>query len=150
MATKTYVPKESEIERRWYVVDAEGVTLGRLATQVATILRGKHKTMYMPHLDCGDYVVVVNAEKVRVTGRKEEQKQYYRHSGYPGGFRQTALRDLMAKHPERVIEAAVRGMIPHTSLGREQLRKLRVFAGPNHTHTAQKPIPLDLSASNDQ
>jgi len=144
MATKTYVPKESEIERRWFLVDANGVTLGRLATQVATILRGKHKAMYMPNLDCGDYVVVINAERVKVTGRKEEQKRYSRHSGYPGGFRQTALRDVLAKHPERVIEAAVRGMVPHTTLGEQQLRKLRVFAGSEHPHTAQQPEPLDL------
>ena len=116
-ATKTYIPKATEIERRWYIVDAEGLTLGRLATQIATIIRGKHKPSFTPHLDVGDYVIVVNAEKVHVTGNKEEQKFYYRHSGYPGGFRSTSLRDQLDKHPERVIETAVKGMLPHTNLG---------------------------------
>jgi large subunit ribosomal protein L13 len=143
-ATKTYIPKATEIERRWYVVDAEGLTLGRLATQVATIIRGKHKPSFTPHLDVGDYVIVVNAEKVHVTGNKEEQKFYYRHSGYPGGFRSTSLRDQLDKHPERVIETAVKGMLPHTNLGRDQLKKLKVFAGPNHPHTAQQPTPLEI------
>ena len=143
-STKTYVPKLAEIEQRWFLVDAEGVTLGRLATQVATILRGKHKPMYTPHLDTGDYVVVINAEKVNVTGKKEEQKRYYRHSGYPGGFRSTPLNDMLERHPERVIEAAVKGMIPHTNLGRDQIKKLKVYAGANHPHAAQKPEPLNL------
>jgi large subunit ribosomal protein L13 len=143
-ATKTYIPKATEIERRWYIVDAEGLTLGRLATQVATIIRGKHKPSFTPHLDVGDYVIVVNAEKVHVTGNKEEQKFYYRHSGYPGGFRSTSLRDQLDKHPERVIETAVKGMLPHTNLGRDQLKKLKVFAGPNHPHTAQQPTPLEI------
>jgi large subunit ribosomal protein L13 len=144
-STKTYVPKLAEIEQRWFLVDAEGVTLGRLATQIATILRGKHKPMYTPHLDTGDYVVVINAEKVNVTGKKEEQKRYHRHSGYPGGYRSTSLSDMLSKHPERVIEAAVRGMIPHSNLGRDQFKKLRVFAGTAHPHAAQKPEPLKLS-----
>jgi large subunit ribosomal protein L13 len=143
-ATKTYVPKATEIERRWYIVDAEGLTLGRLATQVATVIRGKHKPSFTPHLDVGDYVIVVNAEKVHVTGNKEEQKFYYRHSGYPGGFRSTSLRDQLDKHPERVIETAVKGMLPHTNLGRDQLKKLKVFAGPNHPHAAQQPTPLEI------
>ncbi|HYI15947.1 MAG TPA: 50S ribosomal protein L13 [Thermomicrobiales bacterium] len=143
-AVKTYIPKATEIERRWYIVDAEGLTLGRLATQIATIIRGKHKPSFTPHLDVGDYVIVVNAEKVHVTGNKEEQKFYYRHSGYPGGFRSTSLRDQLAKHPERVIETAVKGMIPHTNLGRDQLKKLKVFAGPNHPHAAQQPTPLEI------
>jgi large subunit ribosomal protein L13 len=143
-ATKTYIPKATEIERRWYIVDAEGLTLGRLATQIATIIRGKHKPSFTPHLDVGDYVIVVNAEKMHVTGNKEEQKFYYRHSGYPGGFRSTSLRDQLAKHPERVIETAVKGMIPHTNLGRDQLKKLKVFAGPNHPHAAQQPTPLEI------
>ncbi len=143
-ATKTYIPKATEIERRWYIVDAEGLTLGRLATQVATIIRGKHKPSFTPHLDVGDYVIVVNAEKVHVTGNKEEQKFYYRHSGYPGGFRSTSLRDQLDKHPERVIETAVKGMLPHTNLGRDQLKKLKVFAGPNHPHVAQQPTPLEI------
>ena len=142
--TKTYVPKIAEIEQRWFLVDAEGVTLGRLATQIATIIRGKHKAMYTPHLDTGDYVVVINAEKVNVTGKKEEQKRYHRHSGYPGGYRSTSLSDMLSKHPERVIEAAVRGMIPHSNLGRDQFKKLRVFAGTTHPHAAQKPEPLKL------
>ena len=143
-AVKTYIPKATEIERRWYIVDAEGLTLGRLATQIATIIRGKHKPSFTPHLDVGDYVIVVNAEKVHVTGNKEEQKFYYRHSGYPGGFRSTSLRDQLAKHPERVIETAVKGMLPHTNLGRDQLKKLKVFAGPNHPHAAQQPTPLEI------
>jgi large subunit ribosomal protein L13 len=143
-AVKTYIPKATEIERRWYIVDAEGLTLGRLATQIATIIRGKHKPSFTPHLDVGDYVIVVNAEKVHVTGNKEEQKFYYRHSGYPGGFRSTSLRDQLDKHPERVIETAVKGMLPHTNLGRDQLKKLKVFAGPNHPHAAQQPTPLEI------
>ena len=143
-ATKTYIPKATEIERRWYIVDAEGLTLGRLATQIATVIRGKHKPSFTPHLDVGDYVIVVNAEKVHVTGNKEEQKFYYRHSGYPGGFRSTSLRDQLDKHPERVIETAVKGMLPHTNLGRDQLKKLKVFAGPNHPHAAQQPTPLEI------
>ena len=144
MAVKTYIPKVAEIERKWYIVDAEGQTLGRLATQIASVLRGKHKPTYTPHLDVGDYVIVVNAEKIRVTGNKHEQKFYYRHSGYPGGFRSTSLRDQLAKHPERVIETAVKGMRPHTNLGRDQLKKLKVFAGPNHPHAAQQPTPLEI------
>jgi large subunit ribosomal protein L13 len=147
MATRTYVPKASEIERRWFVVDAEDQTLGRLASQIATILRGKHKPIYTAHMDVGDYVVVINAEKVKVTGAKAEQKAYYRHSGYPGGLRQTQLRDVLAKHPERVIEAAVRGMIPHNTLGKQQLSKLKIYAGPNHPHAAQKPAALQLRYS---
>jgi large subunit ribosomal protein L13 len=147
MAIKTYVPKEAEIERRWFVVDAEGQTLGRLASQIAAILRGKHKPIYTAHMDVGDYVIVINAEKVKVTGAKAEQKAYYRHSGYPGGFRQTPLRDVLAKHPERVIEAAVRGMIPHNTLGKRQFSKLKVYAGPNHPHAAQQPAALELRFS---
>ena len=143
-AIKTYTPKISEIERRWYIVDAEGLTLGRLATQVANVIRGKHKPSFTPHLDVGDYVIVVNAEKVHVTGNKQEQKFYYRHSGYPGGFRSTSLRDQLDRHPERVIESAVKGMVPHTNLGRTQLSKLKVFAGPNHPHAAQQPTPLEI------
>jgi large subunit ribosomal protein L13 len=144
VATKTYMPRLEDLERTWYVVDAAGLTLGRLATRVSSILRGKHKPIYVPHQDVGDHVIVVNAEKVRLTGRKEDQKLYYRHSGYPGGFRTTAYRDVLDKHPERIIERAVRGMVPHTNLGRHQLDKLHVYAGPSHPHTAQKPTPLDL------
>ncbi len=144
MTIRTYTPRASEIERRWYIVDAEGQTLGRLATQIATVLRGKHKPSYTPHLDVGDYVIVVNAEKVAVTGGKQEKKMYYRHSGYPGGFRQTVFKDMIEKHPERVIEKAVKGMVPRTTLGTQQLRKLKVYAGPNHPHAAQQPTTLEV------
>lgn len=141
---KTYSAKPREIERKWYVVDATDQTLGRLAGRIATILRGKHKPYYTPHLDCGDYVVVVNAEKIRVTGRKLEQKMYYRYSGYPGGLRSTTLRDQLQHHPERVITAAVKGMLPKTKLGRDILQKLKVYAGSEHPHEAQQPEPLEL------
>lgn len=147
MMSRTYTPRASEIDRRWYIVDAEGLTLGRLATQIATVLRGKHKPTYTPNMDVGDYVIVVNAEKIHVTGGKREKKMYYRHSGYPGGFRQTVLKDMLAKHPERVIEKAVKGMVPRTSLGAEQLRKLKVYAGPNHPHAAQQPTTLDVRSA---
>lgn len=147
MATKTYIPKKADIERRWFIVDAEGQTLGRLATQIASILRGKHKPMYTPHLDVGDYVIVINASKIEVTGAKTEQKAYYSHSGYPGGIRQTVYRDMLDKHPERVIEAAVRGMLPHTNLGRDQFKKLKVYPGAKHPHTAQQPVTLKFESS---
>ncbi len=141
---KTYSPKANEIDRKWYVVDASGETLGRLASRIAHVLRGKHKPTFTPHLDMGDHVIVVNAEKVAVTGRKEEQKVYYRHTGYPGGLRTTTYREMMEKHPERVIRKAVRGMLPHNVLGRQTLKKLRVYAGPEHGHAAQKPEELTL------
>jgi large subunit ribosomal protein L13 len=141
---KTFSAKPDQIEREWYVVDAADQTLGRLATRVARILRGKHKPIYTPHLDCGDYVIVVNAEKVNVTGRKLDQKMYYRHSGYPGGFKSISLGDQLQKHPERVIQAAVRGMLPKTKLGRQMSKKLKVYAGPEHPHSAQQPKPLEL------
>ena len=134
---KTYSTKASEIKREWHVVDAEGKVLGRLATEVARLLRGKHKPIYSPHLDTGDYVVVVNAEKVRVTGKKARQKIYYRHSGYPGGLKEITLEQMLAKHPTRVIEHAVNGMLPKNALGRAMLRKLKVYAGPTHPHAAQ-------------
>jgi len=130
--------------RDWYVVDAEGLTLGRLAAKIAPILKGKHKPIYTPHLDCGDFVIVVNADKVRVTGRKLDQKFYYQYSGYPGGIRSTNLRDQLAKHPERVLEAAVRGMLPKNRLGRRMIKKLKVYAGNSHPHQAQQPKPLEL------
>jgi large subunit ribosomal protein L13 len=139
MSIKTYSPKASEIERRWWVVDAEGQTLGRLASVVATKLRGKDKPIYAPHMDCGDFVVVVNASRVDVTGRKLELKKYYHHSGYPGGMRITSLAQEMEKHPERVIEKAVRGMLPKTSLGEHMIKKLKVYAGPEHPHASQQP-----------
>lgn len=144
MSVKTYVTKPDEVEREWFVVDASGKTLGRLATEVARILRGKHKPIYSPMIDVGDYVIVVNAEKVRVTGRKLTQKFYYRHSGYPGGFKQISLRDMLARHPTRVIEYAVWGMLPKNALGRRMFRKLKVYAGPDHPHQAQNPKPLEL------
>lgn len=134
---KTYSPKAREITRDWHVVDAAGQTLGRLAAEVASLLRGKHKPTYSPHLDMGDYVVVVNSEKIRVTGRKRQQKMYYRHSMYPGGLKVESLEKLLARHPTRVIERAVRGMLPHNRLGRALYRHLKVYAGPDHPHEAQ-------------
>jgi large subunit ribosomal protein L13 len=140
----TYAAKASEIQRDWYVVDAEGKTLGRLASGIARVLRGKHKPTFTPHLDMGDYVIVVNADKVRVTGKKLDQKIYYRHSGYPGGLKQNTLREQLAKHPNRVIILAVWGMLPHNRLGRAMLKKLRVYTGKLHRHQAQQPKPLEL------
>jgi len=141
---RTWNARPGEVERKWYVVDAEGVVLGRLASRIAVILRGKHKPQFTPHVDCGDFVIVVNAEKVRTTGRKEEQKFYYRHSGYPGGLKAVRLDEMRAKHPERIIEHAVRGMLPKGPLGRRLLRKLKVYAGPHHPHAAQKPETLKI------
>jgi len=141
---RTFTAKAEEIERDWYVVDAEGETLGRLASRIAPILKGKHKPSYTPHLDCGDFVVVINADKVRVTGRKLDQKMYHRHSGYPGGLKSINLRDQLAKHPERVIEAAVKGMLPKNKLGRRMFKKLKVYASTTHPHEAQRPKPLEL------
>lgn len=141
---KTYTPKASEIERQWFIVDAEGKTLGRLASQIASILRGKHKPTFATHMDMGDFVIVVNAEKVRVTGTKERDKLYHRHSGYPGGLRSTPFRDMMAKHPNRPIEYAVRRMLPKNALGEAMYKKLKVYAGPDHPHGAQKPQELRI------
>ncbi|MBE2200988.1 MAG: 50S ribosomal protein L13 [Anaerolinea sp.] len=141
---KTYVTKPAEVERRWYVVDAEGKTLGRLSSQVATILRGKHKPIYSPSVDCGDFVVIVNADKIAVTGRRMEQKMYYRHSGYPGGLRELTLRQQLEKHPTRPIELAVKGMLPKNRLGRKMIKKLKIYAGPEHPHQAQQPDVLEL------
>jgi large subunit ribosomal protein L13 len=141
---KTYTVKKGDIKREWYLVDAEGRTLGRLASEIAKILRGKHKPTYVPHMDCGDYVIVVNAEKVRVTGRKLDQKFYYRHSGYPGGLKGISLRDQLQKHPTRVLEAAVRGMLPKNRLGRAMRKKLKLYAGDSHPHQAQQPKVLEL------
>jgi large subunit ribosomal protein L13 len=138
------MPDVSKIERQWFVVDAEGQTLGRIATKIATLVRGKHKPTYTPHLDVGDYVIVINAEKVRLTGRKEEQKNYYRHSNYPGGLTTTSFKSMIEKHPERVIEYAVKGMLPGNTLAKQQLLKLKVYAGPNHPHAAQQPTTLEL------
>jgi large subunit ribosomal protein L13 len=141
---KTYTARAEDIEREWFLVDAEDKTLGRLASEIAQVLRGKHKPIYTPHLDCGDYVIVVNADKVRVTGRKLDQKMYYRHSGYPGGIKSITLRNQLQKHPERVLQAAVRGMLPRNRLGRKMLKKLKVYAGDSHPHQAQQPKVLEL------
>jgi large subunit ribosomal protein L13 len=141
---KTYSVKAGEIEQRWWVVDADGRVLGRLATEIARILRGKHKPTYTPHLDTGDFVVVVNAEKIELTGRKAEQKSYFRHSGYMGGEKFIPFRTMLERHPERVIELAVKGMLPKNALGRQMRGKLKVYAGPEHPHEAQQPQPLAL------
>jgi large subunit ribosomal protein L13 len=141
---RTYSAKAKEIEQRWYLVDAEGQTLGRLATRIADTLRGKRKPQYTPHVDTGDFVVVVNAEKVAVTGRKLEQKTYFRHSGYPGGLRSRTLGEMLDRHPEDVIRKAVKGMLPRNRLARAQLTKLKVYAGPDHPHQAQQPKPLEI------
>jgi len=141
---KTYVTKKEDVQREWFVVDAEGQTLGRLASEVAKVLCGKHKPKYSPAVDVGDYVIVVNSGKIRVTGRKLDQKIYYRHSGYPGGIKSITLRDMLRKHPTRAIEYAVRGMLPKNRLGRRMLRKLKVYAGADHPHAAQQPKAWDL------
>ena len=143
---KTYSAKPREIEQSWYLVDAEGETLGRLATEIAEVLRGKRKPAYTPHVDTGDFVVVVNAEKIHVTGNKLEQKIYYRHSGYPGGLRQRTLAEQLQRRPEEVIRKAVKGMLPKNRLAAAQLRKLKVYAGPEHPHGAQNPAPLKESS----
>ncbi len=141
---KTYVAKPSTIEKKWYIVDATGHTLGRLSTVVADCLRGKRKTTYTPHIDTGDFVVVINADKIVVTGHKPEQKMYYHHSGYPGGLKAESYRHLLARRPEEIVRHAVRGMLPHNKLGRAQLRKLKIYAGAEHHHEAQKPEPLEI------
>ena len=141
---KTYVANSATRERNWLVVDAAGLTLGRLATQIADALRGKNKPEYTPHVDTGDFVVVVNAEKIAVTGKKLDEKMYYRHSGYPGGLKSRTLNDMLERRPEEVIRLAVRGMLPRTRLGRKQLTKLKVYAGPDHPHAAQQPQPMAL------
>jgi large subunit ribosomal protein L13 len=140
---KTYSQKASEVSRQWYVVDGEGQTVGRLATQIATLLRGKHKPTFSPNIDGGDFVVVINAEKIQLIGKKQDQKMYYRHSNYPGGFKSVSYRRMMATHPERILRFAVKGMLPKTRLGRRQLVKLRIYAGPNHPHMAQQPMVFE-------
>lgn len=139
---KTYIPKEKEITQEWYVVDANDQNLGRLATKIAGIILGKHKPNFTPGVDAGDFVVVINAERIRVTGNKLADKMYYRHSQYPGGFKAVSLGQLLQKHPDRVIRRAVWGMIPHNKRGRQQIKKLKVYAGPEHPHAAQNPKPL--------
>lgn len=140
----TFVTKPAEVERSWYVVDAEGRTLGRLASEIAQILRGKHKPIYSPSVDCGDYVIVINSEKIHVTGRRLDQKMYYHHSGYIGGLSKITLREQLDRYPTRAIEHAVRGMLPKNSLGRKMFKKLKAYAGPDHPHQAQQPEPLEL------
>ena len=145
MNVRTYSPKPADLQREWHVIDATDVVLGRLAVQIATLLRGKHKPTYAPHMDGGDFVVVINAGKVALTGNKRETKLAYRHSGYPGGLRATAYADLLDKHPERAIEKAVRGMLPKNSLSRAQMSKLKVYVGAEHPHAAQQPKPFEIT-----
>ena len=142
---RTYSPKGNDITRQWHVIDASDVVLGRLASQVAVLLRGKHKPIFAPHVDTGDFVIVINAGKVALSGNKLEQKRAYRHSGYPGGLRSVSYGELMEKRPERIVEKAVRGMLPKNSLGRQTLRKLKVYAGPDHPHSAQQPVPFEIT-----
>jgi large subunit ribosomal protein L13 len=141
---KTYVAKPSTIEKKWYVVDAKGKTLGRLATVVADTLRGKRKPIYTPNIDTGDFVIVINAEQIVVTGNKPEQKMYYHHSGYPGGLKEESYEKLLARRPEEIIRRAVKGMLPHNTLGRAQIRKLKIYTGAEHPHEAQMPVPLEI------
>ncbi|WP_432524137.1 50S ribosomal protein L13 [Kineococcus sp. SYSU DK006] len=142
---RTFTPKPGDIDRRWLVIDAEDVVLGRLASQTATLLRGKHKPTFAPHVDGGDYVIIVNAAKVALTGSKRDQKIAYRHSGYPGGLKATSYVDLLEKNPEKAVEKAIRGMIPKNALGRQVLSKLKVYAGPEHPHAAQQPVPYTIT-----
>jgi large subunit ribosomal protein L13 len=142
---RTYSPKPGDVQRQWHVIDATDVVLGRLATQAATLLRGKHKPIYAPHLDTGDFVIIINAGKVALTGNKREAKIAYRHSGFPGGLRGTTYADLLEKNPERAVEKAIKGMLPHNTLGRAMLSKLKVYAGPAHPHQAQSPTPCEIT-----
>jgi large subunit ribosomal protein L13 len=142
---RTYSPKPGDVQATWYVIDATDVVLGRLASQAATLLRGKHKATFAPHADGGDFVIIINAEKVALSGTKRETKMAHRHSGFPGGLRSVPVGEILAKRPERVIETAVRGMLPKTTLGRNQLRKLKVYAGPEHPHTAQQPKTFEIT-----
>lgn len=140
----TFMQKKETVDRKWYVIDAEGKTLGRLATKAAHVLRGKHKPTYTPHIDCGDYVIVINAEKVVLTGNKLNDKMYYNHSGFPGGLRERNAKTMVEKYPEEMVERAIKGMLPHNSLGRQMGRKLFVYAGSDHKHDAQKPVSMDV------
>ncbi|MBP3223247.1 MAG: 50S ribosomal protein L13 [Actinomycetaceae bacterium] len=142
---RTYSPKPGDVEKKWYVIDATDIVLGRLATHVATLLRGKHKPTFAPHVDNGDYVIVINAEKVALTGAKREEKMAYHHSGFPGGLKATSYAELLATHPERAVEKAVRGMLPKNRLARQQISKLKVYAGANHPHEAQKPEVFEIT-----
>ncbi len=142
---RTFTPKPAEVTRTWHVIDATDIVLGRLASQTAILLRGKHKTTFAPHVDGGDFVIIINADKVALTGAKLEQKKAYRHSGFPGGLKSTSYTELLAKSPAKAVEKAVRGMLPHTTLGREQLTHLKVYAGSEHPHSAQKPVPFEIT-----
>jgi len=142
---RTYSPKPGDIKRQWHVIDATDVVLGRLASQAAALLRGKHKPVYAPHVDTGDFVIIVNADKVHLSGNKATQKLAYRHSGYPGGLRSVRYQDLLAKNPEKAVEKAVKGMLPKNSLGRQMFSKLKVYAGPEHPHAAQRPVPFEIT-----
>ncbi len=142
---RTYTPKPGDVTRAWHVIDATDVVLGRLASQAAVLLRGKHKTTFAPHVDMGDFVIIINADKVALTGAKAEQKKAYRHSGYPGGLKATSYTELLEKSPEKAVEKAIRGMLPKNSLGRQQISKLKVYAGAEHPHAAQQPTPFTIS-----
>ena len=142
---RTYTPKPGDIQRQWFVIDATDVVLGRLATQAATLLRGKHKAMYAAHVDTGDFVIIINADKVALSGNKREQKMAYSHSGYPGGLRSVAYKDLLETRPDKAVEKAIKGMVPHNTLGRQMLSKLHVYAGPTHPHQAQQPVPFEIT-----
>lgn len=142
---RTYSPKATDVQRQWYVIDANDVVLGRLATQAATLLRGKHKPTFAPHVDTGDFVIIINADKVALTGSKREQKKDYRHSGFPGGLRATSYTELLEQNPRRAVEKAVKGMLPHNKLGRQQIKKLKVYAGSEHPHAAQKPVAFEIT-----
>ncbi|GIH63485.1 MULTISPECIES: 50S ribosomal protein L13 [Microbispora] len=142
---RTFSPKPNDVERQWYVIDATDVVLGRLASQVATLLRGKHKPIFAPHVDTGDFVIVINADKIALSGNKLEQKKAYRHSGYPGGLRSVSYGELMEKRPDRAVEKAVRGMLPKNALGRKMAKKLKVYAGAEHPHQAQQPVPFQIT-----
>ncbi len=150
MTVRTFSPKAADVQRQWHVIDASDIVLGRLASQTAILLRGKHKPIFAPHVDTGDFVIIVNAAKVALTGNKLADKRAYRHSGYPGGLRAVAYSDLMAKDPERAVAKAVKGMLPKNSLGRQMLSKLKVYAGPEHPHQAQQPVPFEISQVSQQ
>ncbi len=150
MTVRTFSPKAADVQRQWHVIDASDIVLGRLASQAATLLRGKHKPIFAPHVDTGDFVIVVNASKVALSGNKLADKRAYRHSGYPGGLRAVAYSELMEKTPERAVTKAVKGMLPKNSLGRQMLRKLKVYAGPEHPHQAQQPVPFEITQVSQQ
>lgn len=145
MPVRTFTPKPGDVDRKWYVIDATDVVLGRLASVAANLLRGKHKPIFAPHVDCGDFVIIVNADKVALTGSKLQKKFAYHHSGYPGGLKATSYEELLATRPERAVEKAIRGMLPHNKLGRAQLKKLKVYSGSEHPHVAQTPIPFEIT-----